>query len=78
MIIFKVQGEKILLFYRLKAFFYLKLKKSKEVNVVCSFTVHTLNTTRVVFNSCMLKIELLITTRLIFSQRNYDKFAILL
>ncbi|ADF61138.1 hypothetical protein ECL_01579 [Enterobacter cloacae subsp. cloacae ATCC 13047] len=38
---------------------------------------HTLKKTRVMFNSCMLKKELLITTRLIFSQRSHDKFAIL-
>ncbi|OUK74022.1 hypothetical protein BZY52_21475 [Enterobacter hormaechei] len=38
---------------------------------------HTLNTAKVMFNSCMLKIELLISTKLIFCQRNHDKFTIL-
>lgn len=38
---------------------------------------HTLNTGKEMFNSCMLKIELLISTRLIFCQRNHDKFTIL-
>ncbi len=38
---------------------------------------HTLNTAKVMFNSSMLKIELLISTRLIFFHRNHDKFTIL-
>ncbi|PTM36670.1 hypothetical protein DA103_05795 [Enterobacter cloacae] len=68
-------------------FNYMKMVFSKCVLRECSAIYqkrhlnrllrHTLNMAQVMFNSFMLKIELLISTRLIFYPKNHDKFTIL-